>query len=126
MDTHHWLTPTEKKACTALSCLFLDIEPTPYEIDSIAASLRPLNIPSATLGRMLRYDVFPILYSNLLSVAGIWDSLDEDWLLDQVERRRATGPGWVQRVAEFALWVTVGRMVALVWDQVVEQLKRKA
>lgn len=126
MATHQWLTPAENKACTALSCLFLDIELTLFEIDSIAASFRPLNIPSATLGHMLRYDVFPILYSNLLSVVGIWDGFDDDWPLEQVERRRATGPGWVQPIAECALWVTVGRMVTPVWDQVVERLERKA
>lgn len=125
MATHHWLIPSEKKACIALSWLFLDTEQSPKDIDSIASSLRPLNIPSAILGRMLRHDVFPILYPNLLSVAGIWDVFDEDWQLGEVERRRATGQGWVKSLAEFAVWLTVGRMVTSVWDQVVERLEQK-
>lgn len=125
MATHHRLTPSEKKACIALSWLFLDIEQSPKHIDSIASSLRALNIPSATLSRMLRHDVFPILYPNLLSVAGTWDVFDEDWLLGEVERRRATGNGWVKGLAEFAVWLTVGRMVTSVWGQVVERLEHK-
>lgn len=74
---------------------------------------------------MLRHDVFPILYSNLLSVAGVWEGFDEAWLLEQVETRRATERGWVKGLGESAVWLTVGRIVASLWDEVVERLEHK-
>lgn len=125
MSSRFSLTPLEKKACIALSYLFLDTEKTTKEIDTIATSLRSLNIPSHTLGCILRHDVFPILYPNLLSVTGVWEGFDENWLLGQVETRRATEPGWVKGLSETTLWLTIGRIVATLWDQVVERLECK-
>lgn len=125
MSTRFSLTPDEKNACIALSRLFLDTEKTTNEINTIASSLRCLNIPSVTLGFILRHDVFPILYPNLLSAIGIWEGFDEDWLLGQVDTRRATEPGWVKRLGESIVWATVGRMVDSLWKQVVERLEGK-
>lgn len=125
MSSRFSLTPLEKNACIALSRLFLDTEKPTKEIDTITSSLRSLNIPSHTLGRILRHDVFPILYPNLLSSTGVWEGFDEDWLLGQVETGRATEPGWVKRLGETTLWLTIGRIVATLWDQVVERLECK-
>lgn len=125
MSTLFSLTPVEKNACIALSRLFLDTEKTTNEIDTIASSLRALSIPTVALGCILRHDVFPILYLNLLSAAGVWEGFDEQWLLGQVETRRATEPGWVKRLGESIVWATVGRMVASLWELVVERLEGK-
>lgn len=95
--THH-----EKLACTALARLFLDTEKAPLELDSIAASLRPLDMSTDTLSQLLRYDVFPILYPNMLSVAGEWDGFDENWLLGRIEAHRRTGHGWARGLADRA------------------------
>lgn len=125
MSSRCSLTPLEKSACIALSRRFLDTEKTTKELDTIASSLRSLDIPSHTLGRILRYDVFAILYPNLLSSTGVWEGFDEDWLLGQVETRRSTAAGWVKGLGETAVWLTIGRIVAGLWDQVVERLECK-
>lgn len=125
MSSRFSLTLLEKNACISLSRLFLDTEKTTKEINTIATSLRALNIPSCTLGCILRHDVFPILYPNLLSSTGVWQGFDEDWLLGQVETRRATEPGWVKGFGETILWLTIGRIVATLWDQVVQRLEGK-
>jgi hypothetical protein len=84
MPTTNLLTQQEKQAYTILSELFLDTEHTQLELNHLTSSLRPLGIPVLTLEHVLRYDLFPILSPNLLSIAGEWQGFDEDWLLQQV------------------------------------------
>jgi hypothetical protein len=59
-----------------------------YRAHSVGAQLPYfLGIPVSTLEHMLRYDLFPTLSPNLLSIAGEWQGIDEDWLLQQVQAR---------------------------------------
>jgi len=121
------LSDSEKTACTALSWLFLDTEATPNEIDDIVNTLRPLDISIDALDNIFRHDVFPILYPNLLSTAGVWEGFDQEWLLRQVETRRAESDAdWVRirGVRDSVVWFMVGRMVVSSWDQVKETLRR--
>lgn len=60
---------------------------------------------------MLRHDLFPILYPNLISIAGIWDAFDEGQLLEKVETSRVANPDWAKGLADSAAWLTVGRMI---------------
>ena len=111
----------EKKAYIALSDLFLD---TVADVDCVASALRPLQLSTSTLYNMLRYDLFPILYPNLLGVAGVWDAFDDAWLLSQIEAQRAVGPGWAQRLLHWVAWLTIGQAVTSQWDQVKDMLER--
>ncbi|KZT07413.1 uncharacterized protein LAESUDRAFT_724881 [Laetiporus sulphureus 93-53] len=87
-------------------------------MDSLVNTLRLTGLAPATLGAMLRNDLFPTLYPNLLSVAGNWDAFDEDWLLNQLQRRRSQRRGCLQGAIDWAAWQTVGRMVWGVWTKV--------
>ena len=94
------LTPAEKKCCTLLSELFLDIWLGPHDHFLIARGLRKLDLPVDTIEHMLHYEVFPVLWTNFLCTAGEWGGWDEDWLADQVEKwRKSAGNllymGWV-------------------------------
>lgn len=94
------LAETEKRAYIILSRLFLDTEMTLEEIDNIASSLRPLGIPTATLDKMLRRDLFSTLHPNLLGVTGVWEGFDENWFLQQVQDKRTTDFGWAKNVSD--------------------------
>jgi len=97
MSTTNQLTQQEKQACVILSELFLDTELTQLSLNHLTSSLRPLGIPVPTLEHILRYDLFPILLPNLLSIAGEWQGFDEVWLLRRVQARRsAGGSGWMK------------------------------
>jgi len=117
------LTSHEELACITLSSLFLDTEKTSKKLDYIASSLRRLNIPTAILSDLLRYDVFPILYPNLLSVAGVWDVSDNEWLIGQVETRRNATQWWVKSLADWAAWWSFGWIIAQPWEGVKERLE---
>lgn len=124
MASNSLSTEPEKKACMILSRLFLDTEITSNEVEDIATSLCTLDISTATLSHMLRHDLFPILYPNLISTTGVWEGFDQDWLLDQVATR-AANPGWIKGMGDSVAWFTVGRMVVPSWDQVKEILQSK-
>lgn len=120
------LTDAEKDACVILSDFFLDTELTPADLHTIAASLQRLSLSVSILNHLLRYDVFPILYPNLMSAAGIWDVFARDWLLSQIESRRSTPPGWAKLLLDYCAWLLVGRLcVTPVWDQVKQMLQGK-
>ncbi|KAK6347464.1 hypothetical protein TWF718_005306 [Orbilia javanica] len=112
------LTDAEKSACTTLSHLFLDTEITTEELNSITTSLRALNLPSPTLDRILRYDLFPILYPNIISVAGVWSGFDDYWLLSQVESRRMTEPSRIRTVQDSAMWFLLSGAVKPLWSEI--------
>ena len=116
------LTNSEKKACIALSRLFLDTEITPNFLEEIAASLQPFKMCMATLSHLLHHDVFPVLYRNLISTAGGWEQFEEEWLLREIERRR-TISSWVGYLGSSAAWYTVGHMVTSSCNQVEEKLQ---
>lgn len=106
------LTPSERQACSALSTLFLDTE---IDIGPIISQLRPLQFPIPDLERILRYDVFPVVYTNLLNPAGEWAGFEDDWLCAEIEARRGRGGyGIVDTLA----WNTVGRMIQPSWTRI--------
>jgi hypothetical protein len=82
------LTPAERNCCTQLSELFLDIRLTPHNHFLIARALRRLDLPIDTIEHMLRYEIFPVLWTNFLDITGEWGGWDEDWLADQAEKWR--------------------------------------
>ena len=84
--------------------------------------MRTLEIPVLTLEHILRYDVFPILFPNLLGVSGEWAGFDEDWLLQQVQTRRSTGSGWIQSAVDIMAWHSAGYMIWPLWNKVKERL----
>jgi len=120
MSTTNQLTQQERQAYILLSELFLDTEHTELELNYLTSSLRPLGIPVLTLEYMLRYDLFPILLPNRLSVAGVWQGFNEDWLLQQVQdRRSAASSGWLRSGVDSVAWLILGgMMVRPIWDKV--------
>jgi hypothetical protein len=123
------LTDAEKTVCTTLSWLFLDTELSPRVLDTIVSTLKGLNMPIPTLEHILRYDLFPILFRNLLCVwGGEWCDFDEKWLLDEVERGRMTNPvlKTAQSLLGFVVWHSLGAIsVKPTWNEIKEKLQSK-
>jgi hypothetical protein len=122
MSTADQVTQEERQAYMILSELFLDTEHTPLKLHFLSRSLRGLGIPTATLQHMLRHDLFPILYPNLLSITGEWAGFDEDWLLQKVQDRRSGVGGWMKSIVDGVAWYLIGHIVQSLWDKVKEGL----
>lgn len=110
------------RARLLLSDLFSDNEMSLDEIDSLAASLRSLQISPSTMYWMLRHELFPILFSNLLCVAGQWAGFDEDRLLNEIERRRKSSRSWMNATYETVAWYLFGGLVTNTWFQIEKRL----
>jgi len=75
----------------ALSELFLDTELDEGAIAAVAGAIRKANMTAPTAERVLREEVAPAFYSNLLSVAGEWAGWREDFVRARIAAHLA-GP----------------------------------
>ena len=119
------LTEPEKQACIFLSDFFLDVEYDQETLDMMAGVCERLHMPLSSLDKIFRYDVFPLLWSNLLSVAGEWIGFDEDELVRDIERQRAAPPGLLRRFAQWLLWLALGHTITEPWEYIKARLRHK-
>ena len=77
----------QKPIWTALSEFYLDTELGAEEIKRIAEVFRTSQYSLEELKEINYAELAPILYINLLSVAGAWNGFDEEWLHTQILKR---------------------------------------
>ncbi|WP_449448580.1 DUF7079 family protein [Spongiivirga citrea] len=70
-----------KQLWIALSNFYLDTELQNYQYLHIADVCKEIQCSFEEAKEIDRTEVFPVLYKNLLSVAGVWDGFDEEWLV---------------------------------------------
>ncbi len=84
----------------ALSALWLDTEIEPGELENIARVMIDSGLTNEELREAYLIEVAPVVYRNLLSVAGEWQGFDEEWLCAEIARnlrerpRRTRWLGW--------------------------------
>ena len=83
-----------------LSNLYLDTELQAFELKSMADLFKDLDMSLEELQKVDRYEVFPSLYKNHLSVAGAWAAFDKAWLVQQCEENKQKRKSWF-----FRAWV---------------------
>lgn len=76
-----------KPVWIALADLWLDTELQAYNLQHIAHVLRASEYSVEELREIYLYEVAPVVYPNLLSVAGEWAGFDEDWLVAEAEKQ---------------------------------------
>ena len=93
----------------ALSELWLDTELSRADLERIARIMADSGLSVDQLREVYLVEVAPVVYSNLLCVAGEWVGFDEDWLCSSIIRNLNDRPLRVR----FLAWcfVTRGRMV---------------
>ena len=82
------LSPEEierrKPVWLALSDLWLDTELTDSNINYIATVMVDSGYSLSELRVICDSEIAPIVYKNLLSVAGVWSGFDPHWLFEQI------------------------------------------
>jgi hypothetical protein len=68
----------------ALSQLFLDTEVDDVTFKYIARTISESGRSLSEVEDILWYEVYPVLESNLRSVAGVWDGWPDSWLLQNL------------------------------------------
>ena len=78
-----------KPVWVALSEFYLDTELQDSDLRHIAVTFLDSPYTLDEVKAINKYEVFPILQANLLSVAGVWAGFDEEWLVDKITTRLA-------------------------------------
>ena len=76
-----------KPVWAALSDLWLDTELTEDDLHRIAGVMKRSGYVFHKLRDMYLFEVAPVVFPNLLSVAGEWAGFDEEWLFAEVSKR---------------------------------------
>jgi hypothetical protein len=112
-----------KPVWLALSDLWLDKELTRDDLRRIAGVLKSSGYSVPQLREIYLFEVAPVVFPNLLTVAGEWAGFDEDWLFTEVARRARKGSSilrvfvrigigkWIMTYATEGHWDTLIKML---------------
>jgi hypothetical protein len=76
-----------KPVWIALSDLWLDTELAEDDLRRIAEVMRRSGYEVEELREIYLFEVAPVVFPNLLSVAGEWAGFDEEWLVNEVTKQ---------------------------------------
>jgi hypothetical protein len=76
-----------KPVWAALSDLWLDTEQTVNDLQRIAGVMRRSGYSIDKLREIYLFEVAPVVFLNLLTVAGEWAGFDEEWLFAEATKR---------------------------------------
>lgn len=69
----------------ALSDFYLDTELQESDFRDIATKIIESPYSIVEVKEIDKYEVFPVLRNNLMSVAGVWSGFDEKWLVERIQ-----------------------------------------
>lgn len=70
----------------ALSIFYLDTELQESDFKNIALKIIKSPYSFEKVKEINKYEIFPVLQANLISVAGEWADFDEKWLVDSITK----------------------------------------
>jgi hypothetical protein len=73
-----------KPVWSAVSEMYLDTQLSETDLENIATVIVENNLTISEAKKIDKYEVFPILLPNVLSVAGDWAGFDESWLFEKI------------------------------------------
>ena len=73
-----------KSIWLALSEFYLDTELQDSDFRYIASKISESPYSIEEVKKINKYEIFPVLQVNLLSVAGVWSGFQEEWLVDKI------------------------------------------
>jgi hypothetical protein len=118
------LTEAEARACIEMSTFFIDeVTPSSPLLTYIASQIRQYKIDLKTAEHVLRYDVFPILWSAAL-FAPLDGFYPREWLLQCIDERRQRSQFWQRLTApyETLVWNCTLWHFQPLWDKVLVKL----
>jgi len=100
----------------ALSVFYLDTELQKSDFKHIALKIIESPYSFEEVIQINKYEVFPILYSNLLSVSGEWSGFNEEWLIESIAsslNSRST----IKKLAIESLYTAFKWMCKSYWEE---------
>ena len=119
MAVLHDGSETERRIAlwTALANLYLDTEMQSFTHEMIARRIIEQGYSLEQARCIDREEVFPVLYGNLLSVAGVWSGFADDWLIDKIAGEN-TKRGPLGRQWNRLLYACLGALLTEDWQAI--------
>lgn len=102
------------KVWQAMSELFLDTEIDALTYKYVASSVTESGYSADEIRSILWNEVFPVLESNLRSVAGVWEGYPREWLEKHLRMEDFTAPLFSS--------LEVAEEISSCWEKVCEHL----
>ncbi len=106
----------------ALSDFYLDTELTDDTYRHIARKINESPFSLEEVKEIDRTEVFPVLYSNLLSVAGVWGGFQEEWLVSAIQKKKKNRNVF-SRFVHYLIYHSMKGMFKECWEQVQVQMQ---
>lgn len=71
----------------ALSRFYLDNELQDHDFKYIASKINESPYSFSEVKQIDKEEVFPVLYSNLLHLTGVWSGFEDDWLIIEIDKK---------------------------------------
>jgi hypothetical protein len=84
--------PERRPLWMALSSLWLDTELSTEDLERIARIMANTDLTIEQLHEIYCVEVAPVVWPNMLAVAGVWNGFDEEWLCSQIIRNLRKRP----------------------------------
>jgi len=107
----------------ALSELYVDTELEAYHYNYLANLIFESSYSLEEVKRINKNDVFPLLFPNLLSVAGVWEGFDEKWLVETIVKKKRRSNVF-KKVCYHAVYFCMKGMFKTDWKKVDQQYQR--
>ncbi len=108
----------------ALSDLYLDTEMQEYTYRRIAKIIAESSYSFSQVQQIDRAEVFPVLYSNMLSTAGVWDGFHEEWLIETIQKKIAR-ENFLNRITRNLTYRMFKKTFAPHWEKIRSSLTDK-
>lgn len=122
-----WQLPADEIAVRepvwmGLAELWLDIEFSEAELDHLAQTLAHSPYSIGQIERIYRREVVPVVWTNGVSVAGVWEGFDRDFICHSAEHRAKPRPPWTALTHWISPHHFFGRMMDPLWKHVRERV----
>ena len=108
----------------ALSNLYLDTELQEYTYRHIAKIIAESSYTFSQVQQIDKAEVFPVLYPNMLSVAGVWDGFHEEWLIETIQKK-IDRENFLNRMTRNLTYSMFKKSFAHHWEQIRSSLTAK-
>ena len=112
-----------KPIWVALSEFYLGTELTPDDFKIIAKTFRQSKFSLDEIRHIDKYEVFPVLQTNLLNIAGEWAMFPENWLIEKITKR-IRKRNWFNKIMINIFHWKFRWMLDDKWEKVTEEYKK--
>jgi hypothetical protein len=100
----------------ALSEFYLDTKLSENSFIYITKTFKDSTYSLEEIKQINKYEVYPIIYQNLLSMYSVWNGFDEKWLIESIVSRISNKSYFRRSILELTYYIFKGKKI-IDWDK---------